>query len=244
MKEIEIRHEDILKKVKLLPRYVNREVQQKHVNSLKKSIKSLGVVRDVILAEIPHIQKDVYFNIDGQHLSQACYEMKLGYKAKVITIKDESDLIKKISLLNSTAKNWKLNDYLNAWVTAKKPAYIHLKEKMKELKINAISGFLDAYGTTTANNGAGIAVFKEGDLKIDVERGDDIITIYKKMVGIGLIKNSNSLRAVVRFINKNGIGSQKKLEIIVQKNLNIFSQNINKDTMFDYFEFHYKNLQN
>lgn len=241
MKEIEIKHEDILKKVKLLPRYINREVQQKHVNSLKKSIKVLGVVRDVILAEIPHIEKDVYFYVDGQHLGRSCYEMKLGFKAKVISVKDESDLIKKISLLNSTAKNWKLNDYLNAWCTAKKPAYIHIKSKMKELKINAISGFLDAYAINSVS-GNGLAVFKEGDLKINVEKGDDLLIIYKKMLAVGLIKNSNSLRAVIRFINKYGIGSQKKLEPIIQKNLNIFSQNINKDTMFDYFEFHYKNM--
>jgi hypothetical protein len=95
---------------------MNREVQATHVESMVKSLRKMGCIRDVIVAETNVIEgiKKRYI-VDGQHLFNALIRENMPIAYRIITVNTEKDLIENMAALNNTSKSWKLLDYINAY---------------------------------------------------------------------------------------------------------------------------------
>lgn len=240
MKSITIGYKNIRRKTDLLPRYVNRDIQSGHVKSLIKSIQMMGLVRDVILVKAPFIHKTKLFLVDGQHLREACLKLKLDMTCKVIETESIEDLIAKISTLNSTAKCWKLADYLEAWCTADKRHYKYLRSRMNDVGKCSVSSIIEAY-TVTGNKDS--ESFKKGTFVLKSNSkatGDRITNIYKDCVSKGLKESSTSLVAISRICKKYDVTDSTKLTNVISRNLPIFSRSLKRDELI----FHLDNFYN
>ena len=223
---------EIVTMTDFLPRYVNRETKRSHINAIKKSVLKIGVVRDLVVVRMLFLNPDIYYIVDGQHLREALIELGVGACVKVITINSEDDLIEKISMLNSTAKNWGLGDYLKAWVTAGKADYIYLDKLLIELGHKSLTGLMEAYCSRCSKT------FKTGQLKIQKEIGDEIIEVYKSLLSLGLKNSVSSLVAFTRFY-KEGNNSVRLLERAISRNVNVYSQTLTREEFYTYLTVHY-----
>ena len=95
---------------------INRPVSPSHVTKIANSINRMGVIRCIVVAELPFIDgtNDKYI-IDGQHLYHACLRNGVEIPYVTIDIKDHEDLITTLALLNTSSKAWVTKDYLKAW---------------------------------------------------------------------------------------------------------------------------------
>ena len=98
----------------LLP--MNREIQAVHVEKMVNSIRSMGCIRDIVVAETNLIDgiKRKYI-IDGQHLVSACQREGLPIVYRLVQINTDEELVEKMAALNNTSKSWNLINYINAW---------------------------------------------------------------------------------------------------------------------------------
>lgn len=95
---------------------INRPIIPSHVTKMASSIEKMGVIRPVVVAVISFItgKKQTYV-IDGQHLLHGLLRLKMDVPYITIEVKDKTDLVEKIALLNSSSKSWCLQDYVTAW---------------------------------------------------------------------------------------------------------------------------------
>jgi hypothetical protein len=95
---------------------MNREVQPNHVESMVRSLRKMGCIRDVIVVNT-NIVEGVYktYVVDGQHLLNALIREKMPIVYRTITVKSEQELVENMAALNNTSKTWKLLDYINAY---------------------------------------------------------------------------------------------------------------------------------
>jgi|TARA_R110000823_G_scaffold103745_5_gene221318 hypothetical protein len=102
------------KKFSLLP--MNREIRSEHVEKLIKSIKTMGIIRPVIVCKTDVVEGEMKnYIIDGQHLATACESENLAIPYVTITCKDEIDIVNQMGMLNNSSKSWALIDYVNAY---------------------------------------------------------------------------------------------------------------------------------
>ena len=108
------------KKIHLLAG-INRPIAASHVTKLAESVKTIGIIRPMVLSDISFItgKKETYI-IDGQHLHAACSRLGVDIPYIEISIKDEQELVERIALLNASSKSWVMADYVNAWGSIKK----------------------------------------------------------------------------------------------------------------------------
>ena len=97
----------------------NRNVNKLHVKRLKESFKEKYLLTPIV------VNQD-YEIIDGQHRFQAAKEMNLP--VNFIICNDYS--LKEVQLLNTNMKNWKKEDYLNAYCDLGYPSYLKFREFM------------------------------------------------------------------------------------------------------------------
>lgn len=95
---------------------MNREVQPSHVESMVKSLRKMGCIRDIVVVNT-NILEGVYktYIVDGQHLLNALIREKMPIVYRTITVKSEQELVENMAALNNTSKSWKLLDYINAY---------------------------------------------------------------------------------------------------------------------------------
>lgn len=98
-----------------LPNNINREIFPDHVKTMVESIKLMGSLRVVICAHLPFIDPHDLFVLDGQHLIEG--SMITGDEIAFIEISviTPEELIKTISLINSSAKSWTVHDFVKSW---------------------------------------------------------------------------------------------------------------------------------
>ena len=87
IKQIKITElKDLLKEKKLLE--FNREISQRHTNSIMESINQCGLLRVPVIGDISKFDKRKYVIIDGQHLCNALTKMPnmINKKITVATI--------------------------------------------------------------------------------------------------------------------------------------------------------------
>lgn len=95
---------------------MNREIRSEHVEKLVKSIRTMGIIRPVIVCKTDVIEGEMKnYIVDGQHLATACEREKLSIPYVNITCTDEVDIVEKMGMLNNSSKSWALIDYVNAY---------------------------------------------------------------------------------------------------------------------------------
>lgn len=131
----------------------NREIDEKHVTKLAKSItrKNLLYIRPLIVNEKMQV-------IDGQHRLAAAKQIK----ATVYYIKVEGLTKADISVINTAQKNWTRSDFINFYAM---DGNVHYKQ---------LAAFIDKYYWLAVSTVVGIAAkedsrlatLKEGGLKL------------------------------------------------------------------------------
>lgn len=239
MKTVTFKASELKEKTDFLNRYINRDVNTKHVNAIAKSIKKMGVIRDLVC--VNKVGDPVYYIVDGQHLREACIQLGKGVKAKIISYESEADLIRIISMINSTAKSWGMMDYLRAWKTAGKKDYLYVDQIREKIGFASIGAIVEAY---CPSGGKINKSFKSGEWLITSEtkkKGDKIIEIYQSAIQNGLRDCSTNLACVSRYIRAKGDKfNQCKFNNGISKNKSVFSQKLNREAMLLYFEIHCK----
>lgn len=230
-----------LKGVDNMPTAYNREVKDSHVKNMRDSVESIGIQRTVNI-----IETDVFdgkmrkYMADGQHLRKAILtadETKLGghLVAFVNRMNGLGEIIPFVSKMNSTAKNWTSDDYLESWATHGIENYEFIKRKKKETKISTNALVREIYGRTV---GGGITVdkeFKNGELVINIASGNSIINTYNDSVELGLTKCSASLAATARLLKKYPSQEGKFLNMIT-KNKKTFQHKLSRDAYLTLFK--------
>ena len=150
----------------------NRNVNNLHVRRLRESFKDAYLLAPIIVNQNFEI-------IDGQHRFEAAKQMKLPINFIICN----NYSLKEVQLLNTNMKNWKKEDYLNAFCDLGYPEYLKFREFLQEFPelglVNCqalVSGYLNVSGTKTENlkksefdsnffNTVAIRYFEEGNLK-------------------------------------------------------------------------------
>ena len=95
---------------------MNREIRSEHVEKLVKSIRTMGIIRPVIICKTDVLEGEMKnYIVDGQHLATACERESLPIPYVNIACKDEVDIVEKMGMLNNSSKSWALLDYVNAY---------------------------------------------------------------------------------------------------------------------------------
>ena len=95
---------------------MNREIRSEHVEKLVKSIRTMGIIRPVIICKTDVLEGEMKnYIVDGQHLATACERESLPIPYVNIACKDEIDIVEKMGMLNNSSKSWALIDYVNAY---------------------------------------------------------------------------------------------------------------------------------
>jgi len=93
----------------------NRPTDEKHVREMIDSLKLYGQqLRPIIVARLPWLGRG-YYVIDGQHLYCALCALGWDIEYKIVKVKDSTDLVTKLAMINSSSKPWNLHDYIRAW---------------------------------------------------------------------------------------------------------------------------------
>ena len=167
---------------------INRGVNPSHVTKISVSIETMGVIRPIVVATISFINgKPTKYIIDGQHLFNALIRNDMPIEYVEIDVKDMTDLVEKIALLNASSKTWTLHDYITAW-SAVKSDYVKLNHyfNVYDLELGMIASILSNKTVRNFNGGdAGITKsIKKGDFHIKDEEFnvmllDDLTDVLK-----------------------------------------------------------------
>lgn len=98
-----------------LPSNINRPVTKDHVRTLNGSLKALGSLRAVICAYLSFLDPNKLYVLDGQHLIEASIINGDEIAYVIVEINTKKDLIRTVSMLNSSSKNWTTKDYVVSW---------------------------------------------------------------------------------------------------------------------------------
>jgi len=95
---------------------INRPINPSQVTKLAESIKTLGILRPIVVAELQFISgKLLKYIIDGQHAFNALLRNNMDIPYVTIKIDNKVQLVESIALLNASSKNWTLLDYITSW---------------------------------------------------------------------------------------------------------------------------------
>jgi len=109
----------------------NRNVINLHVRRLMDSFKTAYLLSVTLVNENFQI-------IDGQNRFEAAKKMGLPVNYMICP----GYGLKEVQMLNTNMKNWKKDDYLNAWCDVKHPEYLKVRNFMREFPEFTIDGAL------------------------------------------------------------------------------------------------------
>ena len=150
----------------------NRQVNKLHVKRLIESFREAYLLSPIVVNQ-------EYEIIDGQHRFEAAKELKLPINFIICN----NYSLKEVQLLNTNMKNWKKEDYLNAYCDLKFPEYLKFRNFMKmfpefgiasceTILTNSLSGghkstsLSELKGSLNESGSYAIRYFQEGDLYI------------------------------------------------------------------------------
>lgn len=167
--KIEILKKDSSKGLKFL-NGINRPVSPSHVTKISNSITKMGLIRPVVVAKIDFLDERGVYIVDGQHLFYALMRLGMDIPYTIITIKNEVDLIEKISLLNASSKSWVILDYITAWSFIS-PEYkkLHSYYNTYDFELCFTAGVLSDLTTVQGGNSMVSNAIKKGKFKINNE---------------------------------------------------------------------------
>lgn len=167
--KIDILKKDSSKGLKFL-NGINRPVSPSHVTKISNSIGKMGLIRPVVVAKIDFLDERGVYIVDGQHLFYALMRLGMDIPYTTITIKNEVDLIEKISLLNASSKSWAILDYITAWSYIS-PEYkkLHSYYNTYDFELCFTAGVLSDLTTVQGGNTQVSNAIKKGKFKINNE---------------------------------------------------------------------------
>ena len=228
--------QDFLRGVQYMPTMFNRKVKDGHVKNMVNSIKEIGIQRvfNIIETKSFNGEKTLYF-ADGQHLAKGVLSipegnLEGGFVAFVNKVDTVDSIIPFVSLMNSTAKNWTLNDYLNAWVTHGLEDYSYLRNLHLKTEYG-LSGLIEAFSSKVNK---GNLDFKNGVFVAHKENGLKLIELHKKAVSMGLRNCNSSFLAIVRFFATNPEIDEEKFLKGISKDKH-FGAKFNRDSFISLF---------
>lgn len=129
---------------------VNRPAD--HVSSQISAVRQLGILRPVVVAKYEFNGKKDYYIIDGQNLYSALVKLGLDVPYLELTISSDEELVQAMALVNTSAKDWNLTDYIRAWGHIRKD-YIVLSQYVKShtLTKQSIASVLFGYAGVSSN---------------------------------------------------------------------------------------------
>lgn len=228
--------QDFLRGVQYMPTMFNRKVKDGHVKSMVGSIKEIGIQRVFNIIETKCFSgKNTLYFADGQHLAKGVLsipdgDLEGGFVAFVNKVDKVDSVIPFVSLMNSTAKNWTLNDYLNAWVTHGLEDYLYIRNLHLKTEYG-LSGLIEAFSN---KSGKGSGDFKNGVFVANKENGLRLIELHKKAVSMGLRSCNSSFLAVVRFFLSNPEIDEEKFLKGISKDKH-FGAKFNRDSFISLF---------
>tara|TARA_R100000655_G_scaffold19644_7_gene40879 strand:+ start:1412 stop:2197 length:786 start_codon:yes stop_codon:yes gene_type:complete len=131
--------ENLLKKENLLP--FNREISIENTQKILDSVLTYGLLRDPIIVELLY-DNNKHAIGDGQHLLKGVVSKMSengSLQCVLVKCKTKKEVIDLIAKLNTTAKSWTKEDFLNAWLKFGQKnnptywlTYSHINSTMKE----------------------------------------------------------------------------------------------------------------
>jgi hypothetical protein len=192
--------QEYLRELNFMPLNYNRKPIDSHVSVMTVSVLKLGVTRNINVVRTSAFgKKDALYILDGQHLTKAILgltpkQLKGFFAVTIYEIDEISDIITTVALINSTAANWKLEDYLSAWVAEGKKDYMLLQETLNKFKQN-INSLIEAF---TMQISSGNKEFKEGNFRANTKNFQSIINLHNEGLKAGLNHKQSTFKAMVR----------------------------------------------
>tara|TARA_R110000851_G_scaffold55724_1_gene130500 strand:+ start:91 stop:864 length:774 start_codon:yes stop_codon:yes gene_type:complete len=146
----------------------NREVPQSNINALKKSIQ-----KNNALYLKPITIDNKYYIIDGQTRYKACQELNMPFYVDIVNSMEWSneDLIS----INTTQRNWKLENYLHYYVKFSINPYIVFQTFFNAHKHITVQMLIAIFNNTSNRNSLNSKAFKSGELKYDSTNKTNIL---------------------------------------------------------------------
>ena len=186
-----------LSSIKTLP--FNRDVKQKHVKSLMKSVSLRGILRAPVLAKTKAITgKMELYSLDGQHLIDGLKQMDSTHvDAYVIETNSLADIVQTMAVLNNVQQKWTILDYVNCYCGLNNPEYLELKKHSIDhsLSINVSAVILS--GVNSSAWGRGLNSIKNGIFAV---MATDKNVITKNLLQVMGTLNINSTKFAIAFI--------------------------------------------
>lgn len=205
---------------------INRAINPAQVTKLAESVTKMGVIRPVVVSELAFIDgKKKFYIVDGQHLFNALIRNNMDIPYVTITIKDKTELVEKIALLNASSKNWALVDYITAWASLSAD-YVKLNHyyQVYDLELATIASVLQGNAVHTDIN----KKIKNGSFTIIAEKQNvqilDYITDMLKIVPrLNRFENKYVCNEYIKFIRSCKDYNHKKFIVNLAKNKDKFT---------------------
>ena len=188
----------------------NRPVDMKHVMDIVESMETFGNLSVGVVVMF----KGKKYIVDSQHRFKAIKFLNIPFDYKMVTVESEEELVRLMSALNSNAKKWNTEVYLNAWAYEGKKAYVWLKELAEDFKSTTLANFKTIFGWNTKE-------FENGDWtisKADFNKGVRIVrNIEASTATFDKGINAQPLRAIIKVCTHSNY-NQKVMMSIVKNN--------------------------
>jgi len=191
----------------------NRKLDKLQISKLKNSISEFWY-----LEFNPIIINEDYEIIDWQHRFEACKQLKLP----ILYVIQKWDTDKIMIWLNTTSKNWGLQDYIDHYAELGVKWYIYFKEFAKKynLKLTVALVILTSHQT---NTGRAIKNWFEFNKIEYADRIAEIINEFKFILDFA--ENRTFTRAIIKLYIKaweKWINKLLENPMIIRKQMNIF----------------------
>lgn len=178
----------------------NRPRDKNHVRWINGSIDEFGIVGIVWVAEtdcIDGVMKK--WIVDGQHTFTAEMNVNKPIYYLVIPVSSKLQLVRLIAVLNNRRKQWKLENYLDAWKSIDIPVY----DQIYEWVINKKMPFSLVLETISGRDSkAATADFKDGNFRADGRINADQILAHVFELKKLLSRSSRVHLVLARFIRE------------------------------------------
>ncbi len=176
---------------------VNRTINSVQVAVLKSSVKKWGILRDIIVVKTKLFSgKNELYIIDGQHLFTALTLLEESFSIKVLESNDLDDIVMLMADLNTSAKSWTTENYLNAWCSTGRNAYVTIRDINCDDSTFTLNDIINIYMVND------FVSFRLGDLEIDKQKGDNLRAELTDIFSI-IPRNSHFIKKFKSFRSAN-----------------------------------------
>ena len=214
--KLSIKNTTNYKMFSILP--MNREIRSEHVEKLVRSIRTMGIIRPVIICKTDVLEGEMKnYIVDGQHLATACEREGLAIPYTTITCNDEIDIVEKVGMLNNSSKSWALIDYVNAYKYCFTDYMKLLKFKnLYNLELNMVAALCTNQFSIIKNS----QIIKSGDFIISNRNSEQMCKDFSEIfLMLTNVDRSIKFSFLNSFMQSYGTISQSTVKNNLNKNL-------------------------